>query len=59
MRETKYFCDFCRKEIISYEDPYTIEISNYHATLQYNYDICKKCIDKILKLHGNINNDQM
>lgn len=51
---TKYFCDFCGKEIRrNTPEAKGIAIGDKFGSSMEYYDICKDCLDKIYKMIDN------
>lgn len=46
---TKYFCDFCGKEVPCDELKLIVICDSRSDTKEY-YDICKDCLDKIYEM---------
>lgn len=48
---TKYFCDFCGKELKRDAPEATVlAVGNKYGSSMEYYDICKDCLDKIYEM---------
>ena len=50
MKETKYYCDHCGKELDWNKDYIDYDISPFIA---YDVDACKECVDEYVKYTKN------
>lgn len=55
MKQIKWFCDFCKRQLKEYEDPdLRLEIIDRQSKiLEYGFDIYENCVKKIVSLEGS------